>query len=387
LGAVKESCGPADDGGRLVNGPALIERKDFMRFGSDFAAAGPRRRLALVGLTLAAVLTMCVGTAALRPGDAKAWAWKDTCTLIVTNKSGSQSSVRPILYTPLLPTSTASLALYALRAATGFPTEGSSPFSNTGVPVPSWGCHTFMNFTSPGGTVSCTAEAPTKGANTFQCEGPAATTIIQDDDDIAGEIFIPKRSAHPAAAPDEPSVSGGSVSLAALPGDGWKKSEKISDFGLVGKLMEAEELPAGCGKTDGESTPTDVNTEQAIRANGDEGVGAVVTTYANAAQATDTVQEALSSHSIDCLAKLLNSSDTKVAVQPLPTTEANDGTVDGNQLVISRKGDGGFHPVSYFNVSGWSEGKEAAIELFETVGAAPSESDEAEAATAVRIGN
>jgi hypothetical protein len=331
---------------------------------------------------------MCVGTAALRPGDAKAWAWKDTCTMIVFNKTGQQSSVHPILYTPLLPTSTASLALYAAYAITGIPTDGAAAFSNTGVPV-SWGCHTFMNFTSPGGTVSCTAEAPTKGANTFQCEGPAATTTIKDDDDIAGEIFIPKRSAHPAPVPEEADVSGGSVRLGALRGDGWRKSEKITDFGIAGKLMEAEELPAGCGKTGDEVTPKEVNTEQVVRAGGDEGVGAIVTTYANAALAKDTVQEALSDHSVDCLAKLLNSSDTRVAVQPLPAAADNSGdqSVVGDQLVISRRGDDGFRPVSYFNVSGWSQGKEAAIELYETVGGAPTESDEEAAASAVRIGN
>jgi hypothetical protein len=65
----------------------------------------------------------------------------------------------------------------------------------------------------------------------------------------------------------------------------------------------------------------------------------------------------------------------------------SDFGIAGNQLVISRKGDDGFRPVSYLNVSGWSDGKEAAIELYETVGGAPAESDEAAAATAVKIGN
>jgi hypothetical protein len=364
-----------------------------MRFGSEFTAGGSHRRIALVGVTLAAILTMCVGTGALRPAKADAFAAKDNCTLIVMNKSGQQSNVHPILYAPALPTSTASLALYAARAITGIPTEGADAFTNFGTFIPSWGCHTFMNFTAPGGTVSCTAEAPSKGANSFGCDGPAATHVIQDDDDIAGEIFIPQRSSTSAQAPDEPKISDDSVRLGALPGDGWKKSEKITDFGIVGKLIGTEEEAAGCGKSGNEVAPNAVNDEEAIRAGGDEGVGAVVTTWDNAGQAKDFLKEVTSDQSMTCMAKLLNSKDTKVAVTPLPTPQSNGGDitkseVDGNQLVISRRGDDGdWHPVSYFNVSGWTDGNEAAAQWYETVGSAPSESDEAEATAAVRIGN
>ena len=356
-----------------------------MKSGSQFAAGGAHRRIALVGVTLAAILATCVGTGALRPAKADAFAAKDNCTLIVFNKSGQQSNVHPILYTPLLPTSTASLALYALRAVTGIPTSGGDPFTNFGTFIPSWGCHTFMNFTAPGGTASCWAEAPSKGANSFGCDGPAATNIIRDDDDIAGEIFIPQRSSTSAPAPDEPDVSGGSVGLGALPGDGWKKSEKITDFGLVGKLMGTEEEAAGCGKSGNEVAPNAVNDEEAVRAGGDEGVGAAVTSWDNPGQAKDFLKEATSDDAISCMAKLLNSKDTQVAVKPLPTDENG---VDGSQLVISRRGgDGDFRPVSYFNVSGWTEGNEAAVSWYETVGPAPSEADETEAAEAVRIGN
>ncbi len=356
-----------------------------MKIGSEFAAGGGRRRVALAGLALAAMLTMFVGTAALKPSSAEAWAWKDNCTLLVTNKTGAQTNVRPILYAPALPTSPASLALYAARAVTGIQTSGFDAFTNYGIPVPSWGCHTFMNYTSPSGTVSCHADAPTKGANSFGCEGPASTKVIQDDDDIAGEIFVGGRFSPKAQAqPDQPTVSGGSVRSGALPGDGWKKTMVPTDFGIPGKLMATGELPAECSNNAKEAAPNDVNTEMVVRAGGDEGVGAVVTTFDNAGQAKETVGEALSDSSIQCLVKLLNNQDTKVTAQPLPTEE---GGVEGSQLVISRRADEGWRPVSYLNVSGWSQGKEAAIELYETVGPAPTESDEAEATTAVRIGN
>src|SRR5689334_4841184 len=113
---------------------------------SEHAGGGARRRIAMAGLAMAAVL---IGTAALRPVEAHATALKDNCTLLVTNKTGTQSNVRPIVYTPLLPTSPASLALYAARVVTGIQTGGFDAFTNYGTIIPSWGCHTFMNFTSP----------------------------------------------------------------------------------------------------------------------------------------------------------------------------------------------------------------------------------------------
>lgn len=355
-----------------------------MKTGSDLAPHGARRRIALAGLALAAMLTMLVGTAALKPADAKAWAWKDNCTLLVSNKTGSQTNVRPILYTPALPTSPASLALYAARAVTGIQTQGLDAFTNYGLPVPSWGCHTFMNFTSPGGTVSCHADAPTKGANSFSCEGPAWTHVIKDDDDIAGEIHIPQRGGSKPTASPEPTISGGSIRLGALPAAGWKKTMVPTDFGIAGKLMATGEVPAGCGKDANEAAPNDVDTEMAVRAGGDEGVGSVVTTFDNAGGAKATVAEALSDQSIACLVKLLNTPDTKVQAQDLPSEE---GGVEGSQLTISRQGDDGWRPVAYLNVTGWTDGNEAAIELYETVGPAPTEAEQAEAVEAVRVGD
>lgn len=355
-----------------------------MKF-SELADGGTRRRIALAGLALTAMLTMWIATAAMRPAEAHATALKDNCTLLVTNKTGAQTNVRPILYAPALPTSPASLALYAARAITGIQTNGFDAFTNYGTIIPSWGCHTFMNFTSPHGTVSCTAEAPSRGANSFGCDGPAATRTIQDDDDIAGQIGIISLTGKTnSLTPPQPDVSGGSIKLGALPGSGWKKSEEISAFGIAGNLIDEGTEAPGCGKNGKEAAPNDVNTEEAIRADGDEGVGAAVTTYDNAAQAKAFVAEMTSDDGIACMAKLLNNQDTKVNVTPLPSDEAG---VDGAQLVISREGDDGWRPVSYFNVTGWSEGNEAVVEWYETVGGdAPSEADETAAAEAVRIG-
>jgi hypothetical protein len=353
--------------------------------GNGFAAGGVRRRLALAGLGLAALLTVFAGSAAFKPADAKAWAWKDTCTLLVFNKTGQQSAVHPILYTPLLP-NPASIAEYAAFAITGIPTSGAAAFVNTGYPAPSYGCHAFMNFSNPGPTVSCKVSAPTTGANTFSCEGNARTKIIKDDDDIAGEVFIPSTATEPGPQATEPEQGPAALRAGALPGDGWRKSTKITEFGLAGKLMDKEDLPSSCGKDGDEVVPNVVSSEQLVRSGGDEGVGAIVGTYDSPAQAQRGVNEALSDQSVGCLAKLLSSDamNTQVAVKALPS---DDGDVDGNQLVISRQANGDSRPVAYLNVLGWTDGNQGAVELVEVNGDAPQESDEAAAINAVRIGN
>jgi hypothetical protein len=359
-----------------------------MEFGNGHVAEGLRRRAALAGLVLVGLLTMFFGSSAMQPSKAHAWAWKDTCTLIVFNKTGAQTNVRPILYTPLLP-NPASVAEYVAFAAIGIPTTGAAAFTNTGYPAPSYGCHTFMNFANPGPTVSCKVSAPTTGANTFDCEGNATTRIIADDDDIAGNIYIPSGSgaAGPEPEPTEPEKGPAALKAGALPGDGWRKSTKITEFGLVGKLMENETLPGNCDDHDNEVVPNIVSSEQLVRAGGDEGVGAVVSTYDNPAQAKRGVDEVLSNRSIDCLAQLLSSKEmrTRVDVQPLPAAN-DDGDVDGNQLVISRVVDGDPRVVSYLNIIGWTDGNEGAIAMVETVGDAPDDEDESAHVKAFRIG-
>jgi len=358
-----------------------------MNLGSEFLE-GMRGRLAVAAVSLAALLATFFASSAIQPQKAHAWAWKDTCTLIVFNKTGAQSNVHPILYTPLLP-NPASVAEYAAFAIAGIPTEGAAAFTNTGYPAPSYGCHAFMNFTNPGPTVSCKVSAPTTGANTFSCEGNATTRIIKDDDDIAGNVFIPSGSGSPGQDNEatEPEDGPAAVRVGALPGDGWRKSTKITEFGLAGKLMDKETLPNKCAKDGDEVVPNTVSSEQLIRAGGDEGVGAIVSTYDNAGQAKRGLNEALSDLSIGCLANLLSSNEmnTRVSVKPLPA--ANDGDVDGNQLAISRLVKGDPRVVAYLNVSGWTDGNEAAVVLTETVGDAPDDADEAAHLGAIRIGN
>jgi hypothetical protein len=356
-----------------------------MKFGIDLVAGGTRRRVAVVTASIAAVLVMCVGTGALKPADAEAFAWKDNCTFQVNNMTGIQSAVRPSIYLPALP-APASVAEYAIYAVKGIPVyPEQAAFANWGIPL-SNGCHARIQFVNPGDTVNCVADAPTKGANTFYCDGNSSYVIHTNNDDITGELWIPGRSRGSSPMKSgEAQTTGGSVQTGALPGSGWSKTEEIGDFGIAGKLMETGELPASCNNSGKETAPNSSRAEMLVRGGGDEGSGALVMSYDNAAQATASTKEALSDQSIDCLVKLLNTQDTKVAATPLPT---EGGDVDGDQLVISRKGDDGdFRPVAYLDVIGLTDRNESAVQFYETVGAAPSETQETEAIEAVRIGS
>jgi hypothetical protein len=356
-----------------------------MRFGIDLVAGGTRRRVAVVTASMAAVLVMCVGTAALKPADAEAFAWKDNCTFVINNNTGVQEAVRPSIYLPALP-NPASLAEYAIFAVKGIPVSPQqAAFVNWGIPL-SNGCHARIQLVNPGATANCVAEAPTEGANTFYCDGNSSYVIRTDNDDISGEIWVPGRSGgSPPMKSGEAQATGGSVQAGALPGSSWAKTEDIGAFGIAGKLMETGELPDSCNNGGKETAPNSSRAEMLIRGGGDEGSGAIVMSYDNAAQATASTKEALSDESIACLVKLLNTADTKVAATPLPT---EDGDVEGDQLVISRGGDDGdFRPVAYLDVIGLTDGNEAAVQLYETVGSAPSETQETEAIEAVRIGS
>jgi hypothetical protein len=99
-------CSPGHRIQRESNGG---KQKD-MRFGIDLVAGGTRRRIAVVAVSMAALLVMCVGTGALKPADAA--------------------------------------------------------FVNWGIPL-SNGCHARIQFVNPGASVNWVAEAPTQGANTF----------------------------------------------------------------------------------------------------------------------------------------------------------------------------------------------------------------------------
>jgi hypothetical protein len=329
-----------------------------------------RRRLALI-LVLASAGTLLL--VALRASDARAWAWKDNCTAIILNQTGSQSAVRPIVYTPAPPWPLDTLAQYGILAANGVPLDGAGVLLNTGIPVPTYGCHAIVIISAPGSNVNCKISAPTTGANTFSCDGNSTVKIIKDDDDIAAKIFIPQGSGVGSRAPSSPSPRTGPLALraAALPGKGWKRSKKIASFGLTGTLMNNDSLSGACASGGRGPAPRVVSTDELVRNGGSQGVGAVVGTYATEAQARRTVNDALSQQSIGCLERLLTSAryHTSAGVLALPPRSGAAGRVVA--LSIHRRLTGGARrteprtSASFLEVIGKVSGRRAVVELLE----------------------
>jgi hypothetical protein len=328
-------------------------------------AGRPYRRLLLSGVLGA---TAVASLAALAPAGAQAWAWSDTCIALVSNHSGSQGSVRPVFYAPVLPSASGE-ASYATFAIVGIPTTGMIPFSNSGYPVPSYGCHAALTFVNPGPNVACAYSAPTTGANHFSCDGNARVKVIQDDDDIVGEVHIAEGRGGSSLTPPSPRVGSNALRVLRLRGAGWTRSEQITSFGLAGRAMAADTLPAICDSRGGEATPKAVQSEELVRDDGNQGVGAVVQSYANSTQSAKTESDALSPYSIGCLARLLTSRllDTSVTTQSLRVSALGDG-VEGSQLKIRQSSTG---QVDYLDVLGVTDGNQDAIELIEHANTAP----------------
>lgn len=307
--------------------------------------------LAAGGIVAALVLS----AGAAHPDRAEAWAWKDSCYLSAYNKTPQQSYVRPVLYTPLPPLPTASLALYAALAISGVPKDGASTFINTGYPVPTYGCHAVMQFLNPGSNENCTYNAPTTGANHFNCNGSASVKITKDDDDIWGEVTFAGAFAEPPAPVSDTDGDGDddrvfptglnpanqppALRPGELPGDQWVDSGRIGDLGRAGELMSAGEVSPGCAAKDDGPVPASVQSSLVTRDGGDDGVGAVAQQHGSAAEAQAAVDDVLSAASIRCLAGLLASGDERTDVETgaVPADELGDGA-EGVRLELTRGG-------------------------------------------------
>jgi hypothetical protein len=329
------------------------------------------RRLVALLAPLAIASTLLLGSAALRPSSAQAWAWKDNCTLLAFNGSGSQSSVRPVFYLSVLP-SPAGFAALGAFGIVGIPTTGAIAFPNTGYPVPSYGCHATVEFVNPGGNVSCAMSAPTTGANHFSCVGNARVKIIKDDDDIAGEVRIAGGARSSGSPPSSGQTRTGLAALRAraLPGTGWRTSQKIDDLGEVGKLMKADSLPRSCQEGVGSHgvAATVVSSSELVRRGGSQGVGAIESSYGNAAQSERTLAGALSRHSIACLARLLTSKRLHTTVSTgLLATGGLGSNLSGWRLAVRWRALG-VRRVDYLDVVGGVKGRRSALVMLESAG-------------------
>jgi hypothetical protein len=322
-----------------------------------------------LGLAALAAVTALAGSAALKPAEAHAWAWKDTCTAIIYNRTGAQSSVHPTSYIPI-PPNPQSIAAFAAYAITGIPVNEALPLVNTGYPVPAYGCHAIVTTTSPRGMTSCAYSAPTTGANHFDCSDNVSFHIIEDDDDIAANVFIPAGSG-PASPPppgtEEPPREGPPALRAGdLPGNGWRSTKRFGRVGLVTKLMKEGSLPDSC-QGGGPDAPDDVSPNLVSSTHlrhprGPRGVGAVIGTLDTPEQARMHTADALSDHSIHCLRRLLTSKRFHTSASARPLSLGRFGSdVKGSQVVVKRRAHGRVRKAAYVSVIGASNERQSAV--------------------------
>jgi hypothetical protein len=308
--------------------------------------------------------------------NAQAFAWKDTCRLIATNHA-EQSQTRPIALGQI-PPNPVSYSIYAVLLATGMPKGTGAYFSTTGFPITN-GCHQTIQFRNPGTDVTCNADAPTTGANTFWCNGNSTFKIDTDNDDISGTVVIAVHGAgsepepealslfshntkelfasHTSAPPKPPR---GALEKGQLSGKGWRRSEKVSDLGTFGKLLEASTPSGKCGDANDAHEPTPASGGGSLFVRGGEAIGEFDGRYGSDGQAERTLAAATSAGSIRCLAASLTAPGYRATVAPRGP-DFGQGGISTSRIVVKQNG-GGF--TGYVDVVGLADGRSNTVLVF-----------------------
>ncbi|ADB51304.1 hypothetical protein [Conexibacter woesei] len=347
-----------------------------------------RRIVALLGVlgTLAAI-------GAVGPvSSASAFAWKDECYIMAHN--GTASTARLVSFLPGPPIPGTSPAIIGVYIATGLqPGKTGMLLNNTGTPV-TWGCHGAIVYATHAGTLSCSYSAPTRGGNSFGCNGVSHQTRWRyDDDDIYVDLLFngPAPTVFPRSAAFSANASAAATAPAPgsspaktrvarqavlrsrdLPGGGWTKTTDIARAGLLGRLWTAGDLPERCSKDkDDGTTPPGASGSLFVRNGGREAAGSLVVVEKSAADAKRNLADAMSPHSVGCLASLMRSSDarektrtdTTATVRPLPNAGFPAGAKAYRVTVGSRAGGKAGKP-AYLDVVATRDGETWALFVF-----------------------
>lgn len=323
---------------------------------------------------LAACAALVVGVlgaaGAVHSEKAQAFAWSDTCTINIVNRTSAQGDVRPLGLIQV-PPNVVAYAKWAALAALGFPLNSVQGFSTTGIPL-TGGCSSVLYLNNPGSNVSCTAVAPTVGANTFRCGGNSTYKIQKDNDDIEGIVYIPSGSGTEAPEPLSPRVGPapkadpGVLKKNQLSGKGWTKTRSLNDLGRFGKLFEESTASAPCGDSNDEHEPTPLagGASLFVRHQGAEAIGELDGRYSSIGKATSTLATATSAQSMKCLAQALTAPGYRATVAA-NGPDFGQGGIPTSRIVVSKTG-GGFK--GYVDVVGLLEGKSNTVLVFFNTG-------------------
>jgi hypothetical protein len=225
---------------------------------SGWGAVRLRLRIAAAASVLVATIAV-MATAA--PRDGQAFAWKDVCTIVVFDSTGSLTGLKPkdrwskSRRTRLTRSNGVRSGSTSDRLA--FP-GGRRRLSliTVGIPV-TLGCLKTPTFKWGNGAVACTVHAPTSGRNIFQCLGGGAgndprlvkTRILPTTTDIKGVVDVGPPNVQVSQAG---TVSASSAATSALPkrvrallrrrdlpGRGWRVADKVRQFGRLGEILQA----------------------------------------------------------------------------------------------------------------------------------------------------
>jgi len=241
-------------------------------------------------------------------------------------------------------------------AAAGVPTDKRPTFDNTGIPL-TGGCTASLWFSNPGENVKCSASAPTRGANSFNCNGNASFRVTEDDDDIRGNVFIPQGSGAPTTSALRPVVKAkrgppGLIRPGDLPARGWKAMTKISQLGLVGKLWKTGTTPASCETPGSAEEPAPVKGGGSAFHRPGRVVGDIYGVYSGSSVSRATLSDAVSAKSMTCFAKILSSKRFH--------SRATARRVGGVHRIVIRSGG----RTDYVDVAGVQRGEANALVFF-----------------------
>jgi hypothetical protein len=294
---------------------------------TTFAALGRRcRRMSAAAKACCciAILTGLVLPAAF-PAPSHAFAWVDKCSSIAANTGFAR--IRVALWTPFPPFPGTSPVALATYTAVGI-TQGQIglALTHTGTPV-TYGCHGTVTYTGPPSPVTCTYNAPTKGGNSYQCNGLQGSLIqlkyFDLGDDIYGKMIfgggnpfgsrdsVSVRASASAASGGTPPLlpKGQALQASDLRGKGWTPATSFSKLKITGRLWDRGKLSASCNdkRKSLEPRPAGTRASLFLRDRGAESAGALVDMFGSSTAAVQARNDATSRHSIGCLRQLLTS--------------------------------------------------------------------------------